>query len=100
MYTFRPLSAWNHFYQASTFYRLRLRLIDGLGKSVYEAEKPGASVTQRLEQSLYWSCFKSEVEIRVELPLPQSAIAEYEYPALFPTPPTLSEEYPRRRDQA
>lgn len=99
MYTFRPLSAWNHFYQASTFYRLRLRLIDGLDKSAYEAEQPEASVTQRLEQSLYWSCFKSEVEIRVELPLPQSAIAEYEYPALFPTPPTLSEEYPRRRDQ-
>ncbi|KAJ5244451.1 hypothetical protein N7489_004547 [Penicillium chrysogenum] len=99
MYTFRPLSAWNHFYQASTFYRLRLRLVDGLDKSVYEAEQSGASVTQRLEQSLYWSCFKSEVEIRVELPLPQSAIAEYEYPALFPTPPTLSEEYPGRRDQ-
>ncbi|KAJ5295705.1 hypothetical protein N7508_010526 [Penicillium antarcticum] len=100
MYTFRPLSAWNHFYQASTFYRLRLRLIDGLDKSAYETEQPGASVAQRLEQSLYWSCFKSEVEIRVELPLPQSAIAEYEYPALFPTPPTLSEEYPRDRDQA
>lgn len=100
MYTFRPLSAWNHFYQASTFYRLRLRLIDGLDKSAYEAEQQGASTTQRLEQSLYWSCFKSEVEIRVELPLPQSAIAEYEYPALFPTPPTLSDEYPNRQDQA
>lgn len=100
MYTFRPLSAWNHFYQASTFYRLRLRLIDGLDKSAYEAEQQGASAAQRLEQSLYWSCFKSEVEIRVELPLPQSAIAEYEYPALFPTPPTLSEEYPKQRDQA
>lgn len=100
MYTFRPLSAWNHFYQASTFYRLRLRLIDGLDKSAYEAEQQGASTTQRLEQSLYWSCFKSEVEIRVELPLPQSAIAEYEYPALFPTPPTLSDEYPNRQDHA
>jgi len=99
MYTFRPLSAWNHFYQASTFYRLRLRLIDGLDKSAYEAEQQGASAAQRLEQSLYWSCFKSEVEIRVELPLPQSAIAEYEYPALFPTPPTLSEEYPKQRDR-
>ena len=99
MYTFRPLSAWNHFYQASTFYRLRLRLIDGLDKSAYEAEQQGASIAQRLEQSLYWSCFKSEVEIRVELPLPQSAIAEYEYPALFPTPPTLSDEYPKHQDQ-
>lgn len=99
MYTFRPLSAWNHFYQASTFYRLRLRLIEGLDRSMYEAEQQ-PSVAQRFEQSLYWSCFKSEVEIRVELPLPQSAIAEYEYPALFPTPPTLSDEYPKHRDQA
>lgn len=99
MYTFRPLSAWNHFYQASTFYRLRLRLIDGLDKSAYEVEQQGASVARRLEQRLYWSCFKSEVEIRVELPLPQSAIAEYEYPALFPTPPTFPEEYLNTRDQ-
>lgn len=99
MYTFRSLSAWNHFYQASTFYRLRLRLIDGLDTSAYVGEQQGTTVVQRLEQSLYWSCFKSEVEIRVELPLPQSAIAEYEYPALFPTPPTLPEEYSKHRDQ-
>lgn len=93
MYTFRPLPAWNHFYQASTFYRLRLRLVDGLDKSAYQNEQQQASVARRLEQSLYWSCFKSEVEIRVELPLPQSAIAEYEYPDLFPTPPTLPDGY-------
>ncbi|CAG8934760.1 unnamed protein product [Penicillium salamii] len=100
MYTFRPLSAWNHFYQASTFYRLRLRLIHGLDDSAYEyeADHQEASVARRLEQSLYWSCFKSEVEIRVELPLPQSAIAEYEYPALFPTPPTLPDNYPNSGD--
>ncbi|KAE8396366.1 hypothetical protein BDV23DRAFT_48080 [Aspergillus alliaceus] len=98
MYTFRPLAAWNHFYQASTYYRLRLRMIDGLNMDddastdeVIQCETP---VLRHMEQSLYWSCFKSEVEIRVELPLPQSAIAEYEYPALFPTPPNLSDDYP------
>ncbi|KAK9241926.1 putative C6 transcription factor [Lipomyces tetrasporus] len=98
MYTFRPLAAWNHFYQASTFYRLRLRMIDGLSidddLSADEPVQRGTSVSRHMEQSLYWSCFKSEVEIRVELPLPQSAIAEYEYPALFPTPPNLSDDYP------
>ncbi|QMW45584.1 hypothetical protein G4B11_009039 [Aspergillus flavus] len=98
MYTFRPLAAWNHFYQASTFYRLRLRMIDGLNIDddipADEAAQRGTPVSRHMEQSLYWSCFKSEVEIRVELPLPQSAIAEYEYPALFPTPPNLSEDYP------
>jgi hypothetical protein len=62
--------------------------------SAHDAESQHDSVARRLEQSLYWSCFKSEVEIRVELPLPQSAIAEFEYPTLFPTPPTLSDDYP------
>ncbi|KAF7596822.1 hypothetical protein BBP40_012422 [Aspergillus hancockii] len=97
MYTFRPLAAWNHFYQASTFYRLRLRMINGLNidddLSPDEQGQRGTPVSRHMEQSLYWSCFKSEVEIRVEMPLPQSAIAEYEYPALFPTPPNLSDDY-------
>ncbi|KAA8642740.1 fungal specific transcription factor domain-containing protein [Aspergillus tanneri] len=103
MYTFRPLAAWNHFYQASTFYRLRLRMIDGLriddDLSTDEPVQRGTFVSRHMEQSLYWSCFKSEVEIRVELPLPQSAIAEYEYPDLFPTPPNLSEDYPEGGSQ-
>lgn len=41
-----------------------------------------------MDQSMYWSCFKSEVEIRIELPLGQSTIADLEYPDMFPSPPT------------
>ncbi len=49
----------------------------------------GMSMTQRrLEQSLYWSCFKSECEMRIELPLPQSTIADIDYPHMFPNPPS------------
>jgi len=44
--------------------------------------------SRRLEQSLYWSCFKSECEFRVELPLQQSEISLGEYPDLFPSPPS------------
>lgn len=43
---------------------------------------------KRLEQSLYWSAFKSECEFRVELPLQQSEISLGEYPDLFPSPPS------------
>ena len=51
----------------------------------------GMAVTQRrLEQSLYWSCFKSECEMRIELPLPQSTIADVDYPHMFPNPPSYS----------
>ncbi len=41
---------------------------------------------KRMEQSLYWSCFKSECEFRVELPFPQSELSIGEYPDLFPSP--------------
>jgi hypothetical protein len=41
---------------------------------------------RRVEQSLYGSCFKSECEFRVELLLPQSEIANFEYPNMFPSP--------------
>ncbi|XWX01382.1 hypothetical protein V2A60_009409 [Cordyceps javanica] len=43
---------------------------------------------KRLEQSLYWSAFKSECEFRVELPLQQSEISLAEYPDMFPSPPS------------
>lgn len=37
---------------------------------------------------MYWSCFKSESEFRVELPLPQSELSNYTHPSLFPSPPS------------
>ena len=37
---------------------------------------------------MYWSCFKSESEFRVELPLPQTEIANYSHPQMFPSPPS------------
>lgn len=52
---------------------------------------PGHSDTDKvrqLEQRLFWSTFKSESEFRVELPLPQSEIADYDFPNLFPSPPS------------
>ena len=93
MYTFRPLRSWNHFYQASTFYQLYLK---SLGQPT--SDDPSFLGVDRLhqmsrkqrrtEQSMYWSCFKSEVEIRIELPLGQSTIADLEYPDMFPSPPS------------
>jgi hypothetical protein len=93
MYTFRPLPSWNHFWQASSFFQLYLKTVSG--PSFDDSTSPdtfrlnGVDRRQRrLEQSLYWSCFKSEVEFRVELPMPQSAIADFEYPTMFPSPPS------------
>lgn len=58
MYALRPLEAWHDFVQASTTYytylqgRMRSAASHGDGVQV--------SRTRRLEQRLYWSCFKSE----------------------------------------
>jgi hypothetical protein len=93
MYTFRPLPSWNHFWQASHFFQLYLKTVSG--PTFDDPTSPDAPrlngkdrTQRRLEQSLYWSYFKSEVEFRVELPTPQSAIAEFEYPTMFPSPPS------------
>ncbi|KPI36833.1 uncharacterized protein AB675_11831 [Cyphellophora attinorum] len=97
MYTLRPMLSWQHFHQASTTYQLYLktngRLIEHMTvvEQGHNALQPGSAQYRkqaRLEQRLYWSCFKSEAEFRVELPLPQSELADYEYPRLFPSPPS------------
>ena len=93
MYTLRPLESWNHFNQASVSYQLYVKSLDGLihSNSTFPHLDSSANASRkqrRFEQSLYWSCFKSECEFRVELPLPQSEIANFEYPNLFPSPPS------------
>ena len=95
MYTLRPMLSWQHFHQAAITYQLYLkttgRLTDNyciVDPSVLQPSDSSARKLSRLEQRLYWSCFKSETEFRVELPLPQSEIAEYEFPKLFPSPPS------------
>lgn len=89
--------SWQHFHQASITYQLYLktngRLLDNFTiiEQGHHHFQPGGSAFRkqsRLEQRLYWSCFKSEAEFRVELPLPQSEIADYDFPRLFPSPPS------------
>ncbi|KAI1385482.1 vegetative cell wall protein gp1 [Hypoxylon trugodes] len=81
MYSLRPLRAWSYFNQASVSFRnlVWMRTQKGAGDML---EK------QRLEQRLYWSCMKSELELRSELPLPSSGITRFDYPDLFPSPPS------------
>ncbi|KAH8601506.1 hypothetical protein B0O99DRAFT_500909, partial [Bisporella sp. PMI_857] len=87
MYTMQPIRAWNDFLQASNNYFMYLRsqmackirsTVDIMG---------GYSESRRLEQSLYWTCFKSECEMREEMSLPESGLSELHYPYMFPSPP-------------
>lgn len=95
MYTLRPLDSWHYFLQASIFFQIHLKSTHGvggdLGEALVSASRTSTSSNRkikRLEQSMYWSCFKSECEFRVELPLNQSEISLSEYPDLFPSPPS------------
>ena len=95
MYTLRPLLSWQYFTHSSILYQLYMKTRYGLLARISD---PNQLPTQhsvmmdakqkRIEQSLYWSCFKSECEFRVELPLPQSEIASYQHPQMFPSPPS------------
>lgn len=105
MYSLRPLLAWQQFNSASTLYRLYEQLNYGAsGRSDSSPALLGSSnlwsSTQqaRFEQCLYWSCFKSESEFRVELPLPLTEVANDYHSEMFPVPPTPEELVSRTSD--
>ncbi|KAH8891500.1 vegetative cell wall protein gp1 [Thozetella sp. PMI_491] len=80
MYSLRPLRAWHYFNLAAVNFR----------SLIWSQQQRGAiqsDEARRLEQRVYWSCLKSEFEIRLEIPLPPSGLAHVDFPALFPTPP-------------
>lgn len=56
MYAMRPLEAWQNFVQASTTYYIYLK--SRMHKNSLDGQQ--INRTRRLEQRLYWSCFKSE----------------------------------------
>ncbi|KAF2225484.1 hypothetical protein BDZ85DRAFT_231295 [Elsinoe ampelina] len=98
MYNLRPLPAWQNFMNASTLYQLYEKTNYGLAQQVLDpsrgddVESSDCSRSKdRLEQSLYWSCFKSESEFRVELPLSITDICTGHHPRMFPIPPTPPE---------
>ena len=75
----RPLEAWKMFVQAlaccQSFYS---------GKSLPSAE---SEPDRRLKESIYWTCFKSELELRLELNVSESSVWDLTYPSFFPSPP-------------
>ena len=75
----KPLEAWKMFVQAlaccQSFYS---------GKSQANLE---SEPDRRLEESIYWTCFKSELELRLELNVSESSVWDLTYPSFFPSPP-------------
>lgn len=76
MYILQPVDAWHEFYEASSIFKLYLE-VSSKHRTSYSS----------LEQRLFWSCLKSEVEMFIELSLPTSGITDMAYPSAFPRPP-------------
>ncbi|KAL1985199.1 hypothetical protein VTN96DRAFT_8115 [Rasamsonia emersonii] len=82
----QPMDAWRHFVQAAAisqgFDFPRKPLSPEIMASP-EAKRERAS-----QESMYWTCFKSELEVRMELSLPGFGLQDLSYPSSFPSPPS------------
>ncbi|KAL1960921.1 hypothetical protein VTO42DRAFT_5905 [Malbranchea cinnamomea] len=100
MSTMQILAAWKCFVQAGTqcFSYLESRGLMRKNRNNGEVRRHNsyvdateqASQHRPVEEGLYWSCLKSELELRIELSLAGSALNEVDYPHVFPSPPTGS----------
>ncbi|PYI10921.1 hypothetical protein BO78DRAFT_448411 [Aspergillus sclerotiicarbonarius CBS 121057] len=82
MYQFNPATAWTHFSHASSILSLRL----SWKKAVHE-EKSTPLQLDPEELALYWSCWKSECELRAELPVPNTVLSSFSVSDIHPVPP-------------
>jgi hypothetical protein len=106
MHTLRILPAWKAFVQAGSSCvsyfiaqnrvdtvpndpRNKLENGDGPNASTRHDDVPSTSTERALEDALYWSVLKSEVELGLELGLPGSGINAIRYPHVFPCVPDM-----------
>ncbi|KAL2865315.1 uncharacterized protein BJX67DRAFT_389519 [Aspergillus lucknowensis] len=76
--TLRPVEGWRMFVQA---------LACCQGFLINHPDRTGTEGEWSPKQRIYWTCFKSELELRLELNLPQKSDWDLTYPTFFPTPP-------------
>ncbi|KAF7718734.1 Fungal Zn(2)-Cys(6) binuclear cluster domain-containing protein [Penicillium ucsense] len=79
MMTLRPLEAWRVFVQALACSEGPFNLWGTHSTQVEEKSS--------LQESIYWTCFKSELELRLELNVAKNNSLDLTYPVLFPSPP-------------
>ncbi|KAL4957713.1 hypothetical protein BDW69DRAFT_8179 [Aspergillus filifer] len=79
MYTMRPLRASLSFNRACAFFQTYLR------SSSFT--KPTEQSSESVRSRLYWSCLKSDCEMREEIALPPTELVKVKYFDAFPTPP-------------
>lgn len=79
MATIRPVQAWKMFVQA-------LACCQSFSRD-QRANRAGSEDVCSPQQRTYWTCFKSELELRLELNVSENNVWDLTYPAFFPSPP-------------
>ena len=81
----QPIKAWRFFTQALAC----CQEFSCANSSYHRSSSIVTSVRRGLpeEECVYWSCWKSEIELRMCLDLPDFPFKDLSYPLLFPTPP-------------
>lgn len=93
----QPVYAWRFFSQALAMcqhlpFLRQAQTVDLVPGMSPEATNTGDSDT--LQQAMYWSAWKSEIEVRGEITLPDFPLPQITsvlYPSFFPTPPHPAE---------
>ncbi|KAL7267655.1 Zcf27p [Rhizina undulata] len=86
MYTMNQFAAWKMFNAASVSCQGYLHRKEKMQYDLSELGDSSGS-TRGLEQRIYWSCLKSELELCSELDTASSGLNELDYPHAFPSPP-------------
>ncbi|SPO03667.1 uncharacterized protein DNG_06350 [Cephalotrichum gorgonifer] len=80
MTTLRPAHAWKMFVQS-------LACCQGFAIKCQHADDGHSDDASNPERRIYWTCFKSELELRLELNPSQKDDWDLTYPTFFPSPP-------------
>ncbi|USP81332.1 hypothetical protein yc1106_08606 [Curvularia clavata] len=76
MTTMRPVEAWRSFVQALT-----------CCQSFESTASELSSAEGQMQHGIYWTCFKSELEVRMELGVTETSVWNLRYPVAYPEPP-------------
>ncbi|KAM5350936.1 hypothetical protein ACJ41O_003659 [Fusarium nematophilum] len=88
MHLMEPLEAWKHFNLAGAAWHSLTLVEFPFGELINHSGGPSNEFT--VMQALYFTIWKSECELRLELPLPSPPVLDNTYfPLEFPQPPSL-----------
>ncbi|KAF5694924.1 hypothetical protein FDENT_736 [Fusarium denticulatum] len=83
MFTLAPLRAWSQFQHAANTFFIYWKYL--------------SREDSRLARSFYWSCLKSQVELGLDLQLPQSVLKDlHDAGSELPTPPEINARHSRQ----